>query len=171
VAVFLLPFLGRNFLTQALYEVRFDQAKEDYGLADNDVFLDLSQTPRVQCFYRCSMDCRCSAFQMFKDTDCQLLSSSRAEVTLQRMPGYTYYDIIPWQVIITFSWSVSCQHENKTIQSTLVTLTFRALFKSFKDLSVSEGASTERANIILMCRNKRRLVVTKCLVSCGSIGV
>ena len=66
---------------------------------------------------------------MFKDTDCQLLSSSRTEVTLQRMPGYTYYDIIPWQVIITFFWSVSCQHENKTIQLTLVTLTFRAFFK------------------------------------------
>ncbi|CAB4022476.1 anion transporter 2, chloroplastic, partial [Paramuricea clavata] len=97
VAVFLLPFLGRNFLTQALYEVRFDQAKEDYGLADNEVFLDLSRTPRVQCFYHCSMDCRCSSFQMFKDTDCQLLSSSRAEVTLQRMSGYTYYDMIPWQ--------------------------------------------------------------------------
>ena len=112
MAVFFLPFLGRNFLTQALYEVRFDQAREDYGLADNEVFLNLTQTPRVHCFYRCLMDCRCSAFQMFKDTDCQLLSSSRAEVTLQRMPGYTYYDIIPWKVITTFFRSISCQHEN-----------------------------------------------------------
>ena len=101
--VFLLTFFGKIILTEALYELNITERKEDYGFAYNDVFLNLTQTPLVGCFFRCSSDCRCGAFQMFKDTECQLLSSSRFEMMLQHMPGYTYYDMVPRKVRIVFS--------------------------------------------------------------------
>lgn len=98
-AVLVLTPYGRSFLTQAMFKINFEQGKEGYGLAHSDVFLNLTETPRVECFYRCSTECHCSAFQMFKETDCQLLSSSRFLKPLQLMLGYTYYDLIPWEVI------------------------------------------------------------------------
>ena len=101
--VFLLTFFGKVILTETLYELNISERKEDYGLAYSDVFLNLTQTPLVGCFSRCSSDCRCGAFQMFKDTECQLLSSSRFEMMLQHMPGYTYYDMVPRKVRIVFS--------------------------------------------------------------------
>ena len=85
---------------QEAYKVDLQQAVKDKAL-HGYAFLNLTQTPIINCFTSCVKHCRCTAFQICHNTECQLLSSNRflSPLVLYRNHGCTYYDLSPRQVI------------------------------------------------------------------------
>ncbi len=83
-----------RILVNSQYTVKMDAALQDTALT-GFAFRNLTMKTVMECFLACFEDCLCLSFQMCKRTECQLLSSSQIQSTLDTMPGCTYYDMLP----------------------------------------------------------------------------
>ena len=87
---------------QAAYKVDLKEAVKNKAL-HGYAFLNLTQTPIIDCFENCVKNCLCMAFQICQNTECQLLSSNRflSSASLYQNHGCIYYDLSlrqPFQV-------------------------------------------------------------------------
>jgi hypothetical protein len=78
-------------LVNSQYTIEMNKALEGKALTGS-AFRNLTM---VDCFLACFEDCLCISFQMCNETDCQLLSSSQFQPTLDTIMGCTYYDMVP----------------------------------------------------------------------------
>ena len=85
---------GFEVLVNSQYTIEMNKALEGKALTGS-VFRNLTMKTMVDCFLDCLKDCLCISFQMCNETECQLLSSSQFQSTMDTIIGCTYYDMVP----------------------------------------------------------------------------
>jgi hypothetical protein len=85
---------GFEVLVNSQYTIEMNKALEGKALTDF-AFRNLTMKTVLDCFLACFEDCLCISFQMCNETECQLLSSSQFQSTLDTIMGCTYYDMVP----------------------------------------------------------------------------
>ena len=58
-------------------------------------YINLTMKTVVDCFRACVDECLCLSFQRCSEAECQLLSSTRFQSTLDVKIGCIYYDMFP----------------------------------------------------------------------------
>ena len=85
---------GFEVLVNSQYMIEMNKAMEGKALTGS-AFRNLTMKTVVDCFLACLKDCLCISFQMCNETECQLLSSSQFQSTLDNIIECTYYDMFP----------------------------------------------------------------------------
>ena len=76
------------------YLVEIGNALEGRVLTGH-AFQNLTMKTVMECFLACIENCLCLSFQIFHETECQLLSSNQFLSKLNVLIGCTYYDMTP----------------------------------------------------------------------------
>ena len=69
-----------------------DKALKDKALTGYAI-RNLTMETVVNCFFACVDECLCLSFQTCSEAECQLLSSTRFQTTLDIKKGCIYYDM------------------------------------------------------------------------------
>ena len=83
-----------HILVTSQYVVELGTALKDKALT-GFAFHNFTMKTMADCFLACFNECLCMSFQMYNETECQLLSSNRFQSTLKPKIGFTYYDMLP----------------------------------------------------------------------------
>jgi hypothetical protein len=94
-------FSGAVLLLFALKVLVNAQYRVEKGITNKSLtgyaFHNFTVASIVDCFIACVKDCLCRSFQLYKNTQCQLLASNQYQspAAFVDMTGYVYYDMVP----------------------------------------------------------------------------
>ena len=94
--LFLVLSIGFLVLVRCQYMIDKTKVVEDKALHGYHYRSHANKT-EDECFLNCYKDCFCMAFQICKETECQLLSSNQFQSpsALVLGKGCSYYDMLP----------------------------------------------------------------------------
>ena len=95
-----IPFLTHIALSTSaknyceLQRTNFSEVVTDYGM-DKHVIRTVNPSTVIECYEHCITDCSCVAYQLYQNTQCELLHEDRerAPQDFKTRPHYKYYPL------------------------------------------------------------------------------
>ncbi|CAB3986032.1 small RNA degrading nuclease 5-like isoform X2 [Paramuricea clavata] len=138
---------GFEVLVNSQYMIEVNKALEGKALTGS-AFRNLTMKTMMHCFLACLKDCLCISFQMCNETECQLLSSSQFQSTLDTIKGCTYYNMVPPSKQGQFSVDMSSlTKENNVVKIKEIQQLFLASLLKPGENPLPKWASFERSQI------------------------